>query len=67
MSYAFIQAERGVLPVDRACRALKVSASGYYAWQKRERQSDKPNPDRELVAQITQMFEESRGTYGTRA
>ena len=31
MSYALIQTERGVLPVERACRSLKVSASGYYA------------------------------------
>ena len=64
MSYVLIQTERGGLPVERACRALKVSASGDYAWQKRDRQSDKPNPDRELVAQIRHVFEDSRGTYG---
>jgi putative transposase len=65
MSYALIQAERGVLSVDRACHLLKVSASGYYAWQKRQRRPDKPNPDPALVAQITLVFEESRGTYGS--
>ena len=65
MSYALIQAERGRLPVERACHLLKVSASGYYAWQTRQRQPDKPNPDNELVVQITRVFEESCGTYGS--
>lgn len=65
MSYALIQAERGGLSVERACHVLKVSASGYYAWQKRQKQPDKPNPNRALVAQITAVFEESRGTYGS--
>lgn len=38
MRYALIQSERGVLSVARACHLLKVSASGYYAWQKRQQQ-----------------------------
>lgn len=38
MRYALIQSEWGVLPVERACRLLKVSVSGYYAWQKRQQQ-----------------------------
>lgn len=65
MSYALIQTERGVLPVERACRSLKVSASGYYAWQKRQGQPSAPSDEAELVAQITRIFEESRGTYGS--
>jgi putative transposase len=64
MRYALIQAERGALPVERVCHLLKVSASGYYAWQKRQQQ--RPSSDEaELVAQITRIFEESRGTYGS--
>jgi len=65
MKYALIQTERGGLPVERACRLLNVSASGYYAWQQRQQQPCQPNPDRELVAHIVSVFEESRGTYGS--
>ncbi len=65
MSYALIQAERGVLPVERACRSLKVSASGYYAWQKRQGQPPASSDEAQLVAQIIHIFEESRGTYGS--
>lgn len=36
MRYAVIERERGTLLVKRACQLLKVSESGYYAWQKRE-------------------------------
>lgn len=65
MRYALIQAERGVLPVERACHLLKVSASGYYAWQKRQRQPPALSDEAQTVAQITRVFAESRGTYGS--
>ena len=65
MSYALIQTERGVLPVKRACGALKVSASGYYAWQKRQGQTPALSDEAQWVAQIRRVFEESRGTYGS--
>jgi transposase len=53
MRYACIQSERGGLPVDRACRLLKV----YYVWQKRQRQSCQPNPAGE-IAMSTQFDEQ---------
>lgn len=65
MKYACIYAERSVLPVERACRLLKVSASGYYAWQKRQAQAPPPSDETDLLAQITTIFEESRATYGS--
>ena len=65
MKYALIQAERGRLPLQRACRVLHVSVSGYYAWQQR-RQHDKANDvDERLVAHIRAVFTDSRGTYGS--
>jgi transposase InsO family protein len=65
MKYACIQAERGVLSVERACRLLKVSASGYYAWQQRQGQPQSPSDEAQLVEHIRGIFEESRATYGS--
>ncbi len=65
MKYACIQAERGVLPVERACRLLKVSVSGYYAWQKRQEQPQSPREESPLVEHIRGIFEASRATYGS--
>jgi len=65
MRYACIHAERGRLPVERACRILKVSASGYYAWQKRQAQPQPSSDEPQLLAQIRSIFAESRGTYGS--
>jgi transposase InsO family protein len=64
MRYRCIASERGILPVGRACRLLKVSASEYYAWLKRVEAPAKRD-DSELVAQIQEVFAHSRGTYGS--
>jgi putative transposase len=65
MRYECIERERGGLSVERACRLLKVSPSGYYAWQKRQAQLAPWRDDAPLVAQISAVFEASRGTYGS--
>jgi putative transposase len=49
--------------VATLCRVLGVSASGYYAWQVRPL-SARAQVDRALLAQIRQIHEHSRGTYG---
>jgi len=62
MRYRLVQGERGVLSVERACRLLKVSASGYYAWQQRQTYPQRVSDERALLAQISTVFEESRRT-----
>lgn len=64
MKYRLIQSGRGSLPVKRACQVLRVSASGYYAWQQRGTISKSASEDEPLVGQIITVFEESRRTYG---
>jgi putative transposase len=54
------QAVHGVRPL---CRALGVSASGYYAWLERE-PSARTKADAELTRKIHVIHEESRCTYG---
>ena len=65
MRYGCIESDRGALPVERACRLLQVSASGYYAWRQRQLYASPSGDDPALVTQITAIFEESRGTYGS--
>jgi putative transposase len=45
------------------CRVLGVSASGYWAWQKRP-MSEREKTDRAIAAQIAEIHRWSHGTYG---
>lgn len=65
MKYALIEAERDRLPIQRACRVLRVSVSGYYAWQQRRQHAQANDADERLVAHIRAVFADSRGTYGS--
>ena len=48
------------------CRCLKVSASGYYAWQDRE-PSPRAQENARLVRRIREIHEDSRGVIGQQA
>jgi len=61
--YRFIQAEQATYPVTLLCRVLGVARSGYYAWARRG-VSARTTADREITAQIAQIHEQSRHTYG---
>jgi transposase InsO family protein len=59
-----IRAEKANFPVAFMCRQLKVSTSGYYAWEARpvsQRQQD----DERLLPKIKDAHKASRGTYGS--
>lgn len=66
MIYAFIAGRCQGLPVVACCRVMKVSASGFYEWRLRQ-----ANPcrrqleDRVLTETITEIWTQSRGTYGS--
>jgi transposase InsO family protein len=51
-------------PVSMMCRVLDVSRSGYYAWRDRE-PSERAKQNVELAAEIVEIHQESRGTYGS--
>lgn len=61
--YELIHAERGDIPVARACRILRVSRSGYYQWLHRV-PSIRAIDDAELAAEVTEVFHQHRGRYG---
>lgn len=61
--YELIHEERENISVARACRALRVSRSGYYQWLHRE-PSARSVDDALLAAEIREVFDEHRGRYG---
>ncbi len=64
MRYACIGRRRSHYPVRMMCHALRVSASGYYAWRTRP-ESQRSRADRELTQAIRLKHAESDGTYGS--
>ena len=61
--YEFVEQEKAQYPVRRMCHVLGVSPSGYWAWRRRE-PSARAHADAQLQAQIVQLHQASRGTYG---
>jgi len=59
-----VSEHRAVHSVATLCRVLEVSASGYYAWQKRS-PSKRSVDDAVLQAEIEAIHRRSRATYGT--
>ena len=54
---------RAEFAVQRMCRTLGVSTSGYYAWCQRE-PSTRSCADETLERRIMEIHQGSRGTYG---
>ena len=61
--YRFIEQEKANHSVERMCRVLGVSKSGYYAWRNRP-PSARSVADAELLVRIKAVHDESRGIYG---
>lgn len=64
MKYRFIDRYRSEFRVERMCKVLEVSMSGYYGWRKRP--CSKRDMENELVLiEIQQSHRMSNGTYGS--
>ena len=64
MRFLFIRVEKANYPLTVLCRVLKVSRSGYYAFEKRS-PSKRESSDQELTVQIQEVQQKSRQTYGS--
>ena len=64
MRYQFIDDHRDMYPVQRLCKVLKVSSSGYYSWRNRA-PSEREMANQGIVKQIKTIHEESYETYGS--
>ena len=63
MRYKLIDTNKAMMPVERMCRMMAVSVSGYYAWKER-RPSLHQCYDVVLSANIRAQFASSNQTYG---
>ena len=63
MKFAWIAAERAAFTITDCCRALRVSPSGFYAWQQRP-ESPRATRDRQLRVAIRASHEASHRHYG---
>ena len=64
MIYGFIRDHSNEFAVERMCQVLKVSRSGYYDWLKRK-PSKRKRKNKKLKLKISQIYWQSRGTYGS--
>lgn len=65
MTYQFIAQHQQEFPVQRMCRVLEVSQSGYYAWKRRE-PSLRVVANEQLATRICQAHKASHHIYGSR-
>jgi putative transposase len=64
MKYPFIEEHRSVFRVEKMCKVLRVSRSGYYKW----RTSPKSNREKrreELTKRIQYHYQDNNGLYGS--
>lgn len=64
MKYRAIKDHADRFPTRLMCRALKVSAAGFYAWCERP-ESRRAQANRALLAEIQLIHAQSRRTYGS--
>jgi len=64
MRYRFIEVEKAMYPVTMLCRVLRVSRSGFYAWQQRPI-SPRAEETRRLDIEIKKLFEASKRRSGS--
>jgi len=64
MKFAWIRNHAAFFTVQRMCQLLKVSRSGYYAWQGRASSSRRLR-HQTLAMQVRHAHTQSRGTYGS--
>jgi len=64
MRYAFIREHRQEFSVQRMCRVLDVTRSGYYAWQP-EKLGPRAQENQALIEHIRKEYMVIRQTYGS--
>ena len=64
MRFRLVDQAKAEFPVQRLCKALDVSQSGYFAWKHR-RASGRERGDMVLLAHVRSAFALSNGTYGS--
>lgn len=63
MRYRFVEQQRQSYPVERLCRVMQVSRSGFYAWRRRPK-SKRAQRDEMLTRIIQTIHAQHRSVYG---
>jgi putative transposase len=64
MRFQFIEDHRSVFRVEKMCKVLCVSRSGYYKWR-HATPSEREKRKKELTKRILHYYEDSNGLYGS--
>jgi transposase InsO family protein len=64
MRFSFIDAKKAEFPINRMCKVLGVSQSGFHAWKDRPA-CHRQRQDMVLLAHMRSAFALSNGTYGS--
>jgi len=64
MKYQFIENHRSAFAVEKMCRSLQISKSGYYSWRTRPK-SNRDQANEKLDHHIRTIYQQSKGTYGS--
>lgn len=64
MRFRLVDQAKAEFPVQRLCKVLGVSQSGYFAWKDRPA-SERQRQDMVLLAHVRSAFALSNGTYGS--
>jgi putative transposase len=64
MKYLFMDQHRSTHGVQKMCRVIGASRSGYYRW-KRQPQSKRQKENEEILIEIREAHKNSRGAYGS--
>ena len=64
MKFEFIDNHRSEFAVEKMCRVLDVSRSGYYRWRNAP-ESDRKNSNEALYVRIKETYDAAHGTYGS--
>jgi len=64
MKYRFMDNNRLAFGLEKMCRVLRVSRSGYYDWRSRGSSQRQLRHER-LLPEIKRVFKDSRKTYGS--
>jgi putative transposase len=66
MMFTFIVERCSDVPIVAACRAMRVTTSGFYEWRARQAvPAPRTVSDRALTAKIVDIHRQSRATYGS--
>lgn len=64
MKYRFIESHRSTFAVEKMCRVLEVSRSGYYSWRFGSKSSIE-SKNQQLICDIEDIVRKSHWTYGS--